>query len=343
MTRRTSPVPNARPVAADAAATPTRGRTSGGKALGATSAAFLGIAAILGGAAPAAAEFPEKPVTMIAPFNAGGSTDLLLRGLQAPFAEALGGDVVVQNMAGGSGTVAASHLAGVEPDGYTLGYLSITVSTIQPQIKNVPYDVDSWTPVCSVAASPTLFYVRPDADYASLDDVKAAAEAEPGRLIFGSSGPGAITHLTMVAAMNGLDIMDKVKHLPHEGSGPAMKSMAGGVIEFFGDTEVMMSSYELKPLAVFADERLPSLPDVPTAGRIGHRGAARRALPLGRAVRSRRGCRRTSPRRSPRSARRRSPPTRSPSSPGAPAPSSPTGDRPSSRPSSASSTTRTAR
>ena len=244
MTPRTPSVPNARAVA-------------------------LGLAAILGAAAPAAAEFPEKPVTMIAPFNAGGGTDLLLRGLQAPFAEALGGDVVVQNMAGGSGTVAASHLAGVEPDGYTLGYLSITVSTIQPQIKNVPYDVDSWTPVCSVAASPTLFYTRPDADYASLDDVKAAAEAEPGRLIFGSSGPGAITHLTMVAAMNGLGIMDKVKHLPHEGSGPAMKSMAGGVIEFFGDTEVMMSSYELKPLAVFADERLPSLPDVPTASESG--------------------------------------------------------------------------
>lgn len=236
------------------------------------SAPIAALAAALAAAlvaAPARAEFPEKPVTMIAPFNAGGGTDLLLRGLQEPFAEALGGDVVVQNMAGGSGTVAASHLAGVEPDGYTLGYLSITVSTIQPQIKNVPYGVDSWTPICSVAASPTLFYVRPDADYATLADVKAAAEAEPGRLIFGSSGPGAITHLTMVSAMNGLGIMDKVKHLPHEGSGPAMKSMAGGVIEFFGDTEVMMSQYELKPLAVFADERLASLPDVPTASEAG--------------------------------------------------------------------------
>ena len=220
-------------------------------------------------AGAAAAEFPEKPVTLIAPFNAGGGTDLLLRGLQAPFADALGGKAVVQNMAGGGGTVAASQLAGMDPDGYNLGYLSITVSTIQPQIKNVPYDVDSWTPICSVAASPTLFYVRPDSDYASLDDVKAAAEQNPGRLIFGSSGPGAITHLTMVSAMNGLGIMDQVKHLPHEGSGPAMKSMQGGVIEFFGDTEVMMSSYDLKPLAVFADARLESLPDVPTAAEAG--------------------------------------------------------------------------
>lgn len=230
---------------------------------------LLAAASTLAFAVPAFAEFPEKPVTMIAPFNAGGGTDLLLRGLQEPFAEALGGDVVVTNMAGGSGTVAASHLAGLEPDGYTLGYLSITVSTIQPQIKDVPYGKDSWTPICSVAASPTMFFVRPDSDYNSLEDVKAAIEENPNQLIFGSSGPGAITHLTMVSAMNGLGVMDKVKHLPHEGSGPAMKNMAGGIIQFFGDTEVMMSSYDLKPLAVFADERLESLPDVPTAAEAG--------------------------------------------------------------------------
>ena len=227
----------------------------------------IGLAASV--ASPALAEFPEKPVTLIAPFNAGGGTDLLLRGFQEPFAAALDGDAVVTNMAGGSGTVAASHLAGLKPDGYTLGYLSITVSTIQPQIKKVPYDKESWTPICSVAASPTLFYVRPDSEYNSLADVKGAALANPNKLVFGSSGPGAITHLTMVAAMNGLGIMDQVKHLPHKGSGPAMKSMAGGIIQFFGDTEVMMSRYDLKPLAVFADQRLPSLPDVPTATEVG--------------------------------------------------------------------------
>jgi tripartite-type tricarboxylate transporter receptor subunit TctC len=230
---------------------------------------LIAAAALATFAGPALADFPEKPVTLIAPFNAGGGTDLLLRGLQEPFAEALGGSAVVSNMAGGSGTVAASHLAGLDPDGYTLGYLSITVSTIQPQIKDVPYDVDSWTPICSVAASPTLFYVAADSEFDSLEEVRAAAAAEPGRYLFGSSGPGAITHLTMVSAMNGLGIMDEVRHLPHEGSGPAMASMQSGIIQFFGDTEVMMSRYDLKPLAVFADERLPSMPDVPTAAEAG--------------------------------------------------------------------------
>ena len=86
----------------------------------------------------AADDFPERPINLIAPFNAGGGTDLLLRGFAPHFAEAIGADAFVSNMAGGSGTVAASALQGQRPDGYQLGYFSITVSTNQPQIKNVP-------------------------------------------------------------------------------------------------------------------------------------------------------------------------------------------------------------
>ena len=110
----------------------------------------------LGAISATAEDFPERPINLIAPFNAGGGTDLLLRGFAPHFAEAVGGDVFVSNMAGGSGTVAAGALAGQRPDGYQLGYFSITVSTIQPQIKDVPYNIDSWSPICSVAASPTL-------------------------------------------------------------------------------------------------------------------------------------------------------------------------------------------
>jgi tripartite-type tricarboxylate transporter receptor subunit TctC len=217
----------------------------------------------------AAAEFPERPVNLVAPFNAGGGTDLLLRGFAPHFADALGGDVFVSNMAGGSGTVAASALAQQKPDGYQLGYFSITVSTIQPQIKDVPYGVDSWTPICAVAASPALFYVKDDSPYESMEDVKEAVEAEPGRLIFGSSGPGAMTHLAMVSAFSGLGLMDQVKHLPFQGSGPAMQAMAGGVFQFFGDTEILLQRGGIRPLAVFADERLESLPDVPTMTEVG--------------------------------------------------------------------------
>lgn len=231
----------------------------------------LGAALCIAAAAPlsAQAEFPERPVNLIAPFNAGGGTDLLLRGFAPHFAEALGGDAFVSNMAGGSGTVAASALAQQRPDGYQLGYFSITVSTIQPQIKDVPYDVDSWTPICAVAASPALFYVKDDSPYQSIDDVVEAVNAEPGRLIFGSSGPGAMTHLAMVSAFSGLGLMDKVKHLPFQGSGPALQGMAGGVFQFFGDTEILMQRGGVRPLGVFADARLENMPDVPTMTEVG--------------------------------------------------------------------------
>ena len=214
-------------------------------------------------------EFPERPINLIAPFNAGGGTDLLLRGLAPHFAEAIGGDAFVSNMAGGSGTVAASALQGQRPDGYQMAYMSVTVSTIQPQIKNVPYGIDSWTPICSVAASPTMLFVANDSPFNSMDDVVAAVKAEPGKYVYGSSGPGAITHLTMVSAFAGLGILDDMKHLPFQGSGPAIKELTAGNIQFFGDTELLMKRGDFRPLMVFNSERIDSFPDVTTATEVG--------------------------------------------------------------------------
>ena len=204
-----------------------------------TLSALLSATVAMVGTAALADDFPQRPINLIAPFNAGGGTDLLLRGFAPHFAEAIGGDAFVSNMAGGSGTVAAGALAGQRADGYQLGYFSITVSTIQPQIKDVPYDVDSWTPICSVAASPTLLFTTASSPYTTIEEAVAAIEAEPGKLIYGSSGPGAMTHLTTVAGFAGLGVLDKLKHLPFQGSGPAVQAMAAGTIQFFGDTEVM--------------------------------------------------------------------------------------------------------
>lgn len=227
------------------------------------------IAATFAVSAAMADDFPQRPINLIAPFNAGGGTDLLLRGLAPHFAEAIGSDAYVSNMAGGSGTVAASALQGQRPDGYQLAYMSVTVSTIQPQIKDVPYGVDSWTPICSIAASPTMLFVSNDSPYQSMDDVVAAVKAAPGELVYGSSGPGAITHLTMVSAFAGLGIIDDMKHLPFQGSGPAIKELTAGNIQFFGDTELLMKRGDFRPLMVFNNERVETLPDVPTASEIG--------------------------------------------------------------------------
>lgn len=216
-----------------------------------------------------AQDFPQRPVNLVVPFNAGGGTDLLIRAFAPHFSEALDGNVFVSNTAGGSGTVAAGALAGQNPDGYQLGYWSVTVATVQPQVRDTPYNEDSWTPICSVAASPTLFFVHADSPFHSMDDVISAVESEPDRYNFGSSGPGAITHLSMVAAFEGLGLMDSVTHLPFQGSGPALQGLQAGTIQFFGDTELLMSQGDYRPLMVFNDERLPNYPDVPTAAEVG--------------------------------------------------------------------------
>lgn len=228
------------------------------------------IAALVMSAGHASAqEFPQRPVNLVAPFNAGGGTDLLLRALAPHFAEALNGDAFVSNMAGGSGTVGAAALSGQKPDGYQLGYWSVTVSTIQPQIKDVPYGLDSWTPICSVAASPTVLFTQADSPFTTIEEAVAAVKEKPGKYLYGSSGPGAITHLTTVAAFAGLGIIDDMRHLPFQGSGPALQAMASGTIQFFGDTELLMSRGDFRPLVVFDKERLASLPDVPTASEVG--------------------------------------------------------------------------
>jgi tripartite-type tricarboxylate transporter receptor subunit TctC len=227
------------------------------------------VLSVLLAASAQAQDFPNRPVNLIVPFNAGGGTDLLVRGFAPRFAEALGGDVFVSNMAGGSGTVAAASLAGQKPTGYQLGYWSVTVSTIQPQIKDVPYGIDSWEPVCSVASSPTLLFTNASNGLETVADMTAAIEANPGKYLFGSSGPGAMTHLTTVAAFEGLGLLDKVKHLPFQGSGPAMQAMAAGTIQFFGDTEILMQRGDFRPLIAFSDTRLENFPDVPTAAEVG--------------------------------------------------------------------------
>lgn len=228
------------------------------------------VSAVMALSTLASAEtFPERPINLVVPFNAGGGTDLLLRAFAPHFAEALGGDAFVSNMAGGSGTVAAAALAGQRPDGYQMGYWSVTVATVQPQIKEVPYNVDSWTPICSVAASPTVLFTNASSPFQTIEDVVAAVKAEPGKYIYGSSGPGAITHLTTVAAFAGLGIIDDMKHLPFQGSGPAMQAMAADTIQFFGDTELLMTRGDFRPLVVFNSERLDSFPDVPTAAEVG--------------------------------------------------------------------------
>jgi tripartite-type tricarboxylate transporter receptor subunit TctC len=235
----------------------------------ATTALAVGsLAMIAGGTSPASAEYPERAVTLIVPFGAGGNTDAVARAFQADFAEALGAEVVVKNTAGAAGTIGTAEVAAADPDGYSLGVIPIGPLTTQPHLRDLPYDKDSWEYVCNITKNPMVFLVAADSPFNSIEDVKAELEANPGEYVYGSAGPGTLPHLAMAASMSAMSV--EAKHLPDAGTADGMRSMAAGTIQFFADPPLVLSRYDVKALASFTEDRIEGLPDIPTMAEMGY-------------------------------------------------------------------------
>lgn len=228
--------------------------------------ATAGIAILAGGAA--LAEYPDRPVTLVVPFGAGGNTDAVARAFQADFSKALEAEIVVKNTAGAAGTIGTAEVAAADADGYTLGVIPIGPLTTQPHLRDLPYGIDSWEFVCNITQNPVLFLVAKDFPFNSIPDVKAELEANPGKYVYGSAGPGTLPHLAMAASMSGMGV--DAKHLPDSGTADGMRSMAAGTIQFFADPPLVLSRYDVKALASFTDERLAAMPDLPTMKEEGY-------------------------------------------------------------------------
>ncbi len=223
----------------------------------------LAAAALLGSTAIAAADFPSGTIEMIIPFNAGGGTDIVARAFEPAFSEALGTTVVIRNIGGASGTIGAATAAAARADGYTIGYLPIGPVAIQPSLRELTYNVDSWEFVCQTTDNPVLLMVSEDSGISTVEEFQAL-----GSVIYGSSGPGTIPHLSMAATVGALGMQGT--HVPYDGTGPAMTALAGGEIAAFVDMVPVVQANAVTPLAVFATERHPDFPDVPTMAELGH-------------------------------------------------------------------------
>ncbi|QJT08791.1 Bug family tripartite tricarboxylate transporter substrate binding protein [Oceanidesulfovibrio marinus] len=229
---------------------------------------FLLAASVLMLCSPAMADYPERTVTLIVPFSAGGGTDSVARVFAPLLADALDANVIVKNVDGASGTLGTAEAAKAKPDGYTLGFIPIGPMTCQPNLRNLPYSIDSFDAIANVTLSPVLFYTAKSAKWNSMQEVIADLKANPGKYLYGSSGPGGMPHVALAATMEALGV--DVKHMPDKGTGPAMKSLASGVIQFYADTPPILQQYDVKALAAFTEERIPSLPDVPTMKELGY-------------------------------------------------------------------------
>ena len=237
--------------------------------------AALATAAI--GAVPASvfaqAGYPTKPVTIVVPFAAGGTTDILARIIGQALTTELGQSVIVDNRAGAGGNIGGALAAKAPADGYTLFMGTVGTHAINASLyKKMPFDpIKDFAPLTRVANVPNLLVANPAQPYKTVKELIAYAKANPGKVNFGSSGNGSSIHLSVVL-LKSLAWVDIV-HVPYKGSDPAVTDLLGNQIGIMFDNMPSaiqhVRSGKLVPIAVTTAKRSPELPNVPTIAEAG--------------------------------------------------------------------------
>jgi tripartite-type tricarboxylate transporter receptor subunit TctC len=236
----------------------------------------LALMMLLSMALPAHAQtYPTKPVRLIVPFAAGGSTDIIGRTLAQKLNELWGQPVIVDNRAGGSTVIGTEIVAKAPPDGHTLLVTPAPFTIVPSLTVKLPYDPHrDFEPVTLINTTPLVVVVHPGVPAKSVRDLIALARAKPGALNFGSSGSGGSNHLAgeLFNAMASV----KMVHVPYKGNAPALTDLVGGHVDlvFNGLTSALplIRSGKLRPLGVTSLKRAGALPDVPTVNEQGLNG-----------------------------------------------------------------------
>ena len=234
----------------------------------------LTLAALLAAASinAFAQAWPSKPVKIIVPYPPGGAVDVATRKVAQKLADDLGQPFVVENKPGASSTIGAQLVAKSPPDGYTLVANDMSYSMLPYVFKTLPFDHEKdLVPVSTTMFAPYAIAVKADGPYKTLQDLIKAAQASPGKLTFGSGGPGSAPHF----ATESLSLATKMDltHIPYKGAGEAMTALIGGQIDMLMSSVPSLISQakggKARILAVSGDKRLPALPDVPTFAEAG--------------------------------------------------------------------------
>jgi tripartite-type tricarboxylate transporter receptor subunit TctC len=232
---------------------------------------FRLIAALLQLAAASALAqgYPNKPIRMIIPFGAGGSTDVLIRIVATRMPEVLGQQVVIDNRTGAGGLIGTDIAAKSNPDGYTLLATGSPHAIVPNLYRKVPYDAaKDFAPIMQIASQPYGLAVHPSLPVKSVKELIALAKKEPGKHNYASSGQGGAMHLFQALFVNmaGIDIV----HVPYKGSGPVRGDLLGGQIKIgcLGLSSIIQhhQAGQLRIIAVTTAKRSPELPDVPSIG-----------------------------------------------------------------------------
>lgn len=211
--------------------------------------------------------WPAKPVTMIIPFPPGGTLDAVGRLLAQKLGEQLGQTFIVENRAGGAGTIGSIAVTKAQPDGYTLLFNASTLTTTPMAMKSVPYDaVKDFAPIALVAKAPLAIALNNNVPANDVKGLIAYAKANPGKLTFAIGSTASAGHLSTELLKRAGNIDYVI--VPYKGSSPAYQDLVGGTIDGFIDPILGSASFakagKLKVIAVTSKSRLPNMPEVPT-------------------------------------------------------------------------------
>jgi tripartite-type tricarboxylate transporter receptor subunit TctC len=227
----------------------------------------IAIALALFGSNAMAQAWPNKPISLVVPFPAGGTTDVLARALAEKLTQSLGQTVIVESKPGAGATLGADFVAKSKPDGYTLLVGAVHHTIASSVYKKLPYDLQKdFAPITEIALVPNVLTVNASTPAKNVAELVALAKAQAGKLNYGSNGNGTAQHLigTQFQNLTGTDIV----HVPYKGSGPLTTDLLGGQVTMSFDTITPVlqhiKSGKLRALAVTTAKRSSALPDVPT-------------------------------------------------------------------------------
>jgi tripartite-type tricarboxylate transporter receptor subunit TctC len=239
-------------------------------------AAAVALFALIAPSLHAEDAWPTRSIRIIAPVQPGGGVDLVARTVAERLSKSFGQSVIVENLSGGGGIVGSLATAHAAPDGYTLMVGYVGTHGTNPAVRKLPYDaVKDFTPIAMVCGTPNVLVIPSTVPASTLREFVEWARTQSGKLSYGSSGPGTLTHLAMEQFKLEANLPD-ITHVPYRGIGPAFVDLLGG------QTQAMLPGLaaalphikagKIKALAVTGVKRHPLLPDVPTFDESGYAG-----------------------------------------------------------------------
>jgi len=239
---------------------------------------FLTVLALLfaiggAGAQSASAQWPVKPIKLIVPFPAGSSTDVVARIVGQSLGERLGQGVVVEDRVGASGMLGVEYVAHAAPDGYTIGLVTTSTQALAPSLSaHLPYDPrKDFAPVSMIGSAPYVMVTYPGLGAKTVADFTALAKARPGKLTYGSAGPGSLAHLAAVLYANTVGI--NIVHVPYKSTSQSVTDLMAGRVDMqfatIPPTLPLIRSHQMQALATTGLKRNAALPDLPTVAETG--------------------------------------------------------------------------